>query len=128
MMETTRFDIIDADGGSIQRARSTDHEVTNDPLGDGWIVAFEDSEDVHEVLLHETADAWKADCWKLNHEGERTGRCPGWAPCAHMWAVRSTVAAHNLGRTGDVLADGGRIEAPPAGHDGRTFGRPEAHL
>jgi hypothetical protein len=132
MTQQTQFDIIDADDGSIARAKQKPVEVLSDLTGDGWIVAFEDSEDVHEVLLNDNAGQWYADCWKLDEHGDRVGRCRGWVhhdgPCAHLWAVRSKVAAHNLASKSELRADGGSVTKPPAGHDGRTFGRPEGRL
>lgn len=111
---------FDADSTSVRRARETDSEVTI--IGDTYLVAFEDSEDVHEVELTYTVDGWRGVCYTVDHNGERTGHCPGLeyhdAPCAHLWLVRSQCVR-------PVLADGGHVEAPPAGDDGHVFGRPE---
>jgi len=111
---------FDPDATSIRRAREKSSEFTK--FGNSRLVAFEDSEEVHDVQLQDTVDGPDGMCWIVDHDGERTGPCPGLeyhdGPCAHLWLVRSQCFR-------PVLADGGHVEAPAAGHDERTFGRPE---
>lgn len=99
MTEIVTFD-LDQDSSSIERARETPVEVTTEPWGASYLAAFEDSDDVHEVILTREPDGWHGDCWSLDENGERTGRCRGWVhhdgPCAHLWAVRSHVAYERL--------------------------------
>ncbi|WP_178917685.1 hypothetical protein [Natronomonas gomsonensis] len=120
MTKSLRFDVLDDDSASIDRARSTDYEVVTDPSGRGYIIAFADSEDVHLAELQREPDGWAGDCWTVDEDGTRTGRCRGWVhhdgPCAHLWAVRSHLARERLKddderHSNDVeraLADGGR--------------------
>jgi hypothetical protein len=100
MTDAVRFDIVDDDSSSLQRARDTPVEVVHDPQGDSYLIAFEDSDDVHEVEMSRHTDGWRADCWMLDESGKRTGRCRGWVhhdgPCAHLWAVRSQLAHDRL--------------------------------
>lgn len=120
MTDTVRFDIIGDDSSSLERARDTPVEIAADPQHDAHLVAFEDSDHVHAVELTRGPDGWRADCWMLDDDGHRTGRCRGWVhhdgPCAHLWAVRSRIAHdrlqdEDLRHDLDVeraVADGGR--------------------
>jgi len=82
--------------GSLERARTTDFHVERDPSGDGYLIAFEDSEDVHDVTLERGPGGWTGDCRIVDPDADRFERCPGFAhhdgPCAHLWAVRSWIA------------------------------------
>lgn len=90
------------ESGSLERAREMEVHIERiDPNGP-FIAAFEDGEHVHEVVLERYRDGFRADCWRLDDEsGRRVGRCRGWVnhegPCAHLWVVRSEVAAALLG-------------------------------
>lgn len=103
-LDIVTFDVLeveDASDGSFERARDTPAEVAPDHAGDSYLVAFEDGDDVHQVDLSRHPNGWLADCWALDDDnGDRTGRCRGFAfhdgPCAHLWAVRSHVAAQKL--------------------------------
>lgn len=119
MTDPLRFDLHD-DSSSIERARNTPVEIVRDPVTDSHLVAFEDSDDVHAVELTRHTDGWRGDCWSLNEEGDRVGRCRGWVhhdgPCAHLWALRSHRARQRLDdadarHSTDIeraVADGGR--------------------
>lgn len=91
-------------------------------------------------------------------DGAYRGRCDckGWeyrddphSPCAHLCTLRKAEVLdlhdakgepiqpadddrddqHPAADTGRAVAtDGGHVQAPPAGADGRTFGRPEGQL
>ncbi|WP_255195261.1 hypothetical protein [Halorarius litoreus] len=111
------------ESGSAERAR--EHEVAVGPVEPTgpFIVAFEDSESVHEVTLRRDGDDWHGDCWTLHDDGSKHERCKGLTysdgPCAHLYAVRQAVARdevdvldaveeraeHHVER---VMADGGR--------------------
>jgi hypothetical protein len=97
--DTVRFD-LDCEDGSLERSRTDNPLVA--PLDDAhtYLVVYDDSEHDHEVVLSRDTDGWEADCWQLNDEGDRIGRCRGWAfhdgPCAHLWAARSHVAQQRL--------------------------------
>jgi len=114
--EPVRFDLED-DSSSIQRARTTHVEINEQ--GDSFHVAFPDGDHDHKVVLYRDPDGWHADCWMLDDDGHRTGRCRGWAfhdgPCAHLWAVRSYLAHQRLADDDErhstnverAIADGG---------------------
>lgn len=112
---------FDTDSAQVKRARETPSEITN--IGDSWLVAFEDSNDVHEVELTHTPEGFDGVCWIVDENGERVEECPGHqyhnGPCAHLWLIRSESSIPR------VIADGGTYDPPAAGHDSRTFGRPE---
>ncbi|WP_255149007.1 hypothetical protein [Halorarius halobius] len=97
MTDRLRFlDALHADSGSAERARDSEVAVAPvEPTGP-FIVAFEDSDSVHEVTLRRDGEAWHGDCWALHEDGDRHGRCKGLTysdgPCAHLFAVRSAVA------------------------------------
>lgn len=118
---------FDPDSTSVQRARETESHISD--MGDSWLVAFRDSESVHEVELEQGHQEWRGTCWTLNEDGDRVQQCPGYSfhdgPCAHLWLVRSQ--APDLG-IAPLVADGGHVEQPPAGSDGRVFGRPEGRI
>jgi hypothetical protein len=115
--DTVRFDLTD-DSSSIDRSREQSVEIQ--PDGRAYHVAFDDGDHDHSVLLERQPDGWGADCWMLDDDGQRTGRCRGWAfhdgPCAHLWAVRSYMARQRLAdedrrHSTDVeraVADGGQ--------------------
>jgi hypothetical protein len=92
-----RFD-LEADDGSIDRAREQQADI--EIVTDGYHVSLEDGDHDHLVVLSLDEDGWQADCWNLNADGERTGRCRGWVhhdgPCAHLWAARSHIAQQRL--------------------------------
>lgn len=118
---------FDTDSASIKRARTEAHHVV--PDGDGWLIAFETSEHVHRVELHQGENQWHGQCWDLDEDGHRNGRCKGLTysdgPCAHLWLLRSQRDVLDIPR---VVSDGGQVTAPPAGHDGRVFGQPGGGL
>lgn len=99
MSDVLRFDLL-ADSGSIDRARNTPVEIVHDYSADSYLVAFEDSESVHEVELSRHSNGLRGHCWSLNDRGERIGHCRGYVyhdtPCAHLWAIRSHVAHERL--------------------------------
>ena len=115
--DTVTFD-LDTDSSSIDRARNADVNLAS--TGDTYRVQLADGDSTHDVLLEKRRDGWHADCWTLNDDGDRTGRCRGWVhhdgPCAHLWAVRSQLAHERLSdddRRHDLdieqaVADGGQ--------------------
>lgn len=115
--DTVTFD-LDTDSSSIDRARDADVNLAS--TGDTYRVQLADGDSTHDVLLEKRRDGWHADCWTLNDDGDRTGRCRGWVhhdgPCAHLWAVRSRLAHERLSdddRRHDLdieqaVADGGQ--------------------
>ena len=107
-LEPIDFDLLAyGEHGSVVRARDTPSHIVHDPEGRSYIIAFEDSENVHEVELHRNEDGYYGDCWTLDNRSHRTGRCRGNvyhdAPCAHLWAVRSFIARQH--RDHDVRHD-----------------------
>jgi len=91
-----RFD-LESDSDSLRRAREDDHNVARTPDGSGWLVFFEDGDEIHRVDLERTPDGWDGDCHVQDLDSDdRFERCPGLVyhdgPCAHLWAVRSTIA------------------------------------
>jgi len=109
--------------GSIERARETPAHVIADEPGGPFLLAFADSDDVHEVLLRRDGDEWYGNCWALDDAGDRDERCRGLVysegPCAHLWRLRSDVAAGELEvidavearaeqAVEEIVADGGR--------------------
>ncbi|WP_255198569.1 hypothetical protein [Halorarius litoreus] len=85
------------DRGSAERARENEVAIGPvEPTGP-FIVAYADSESVHEVTLRRDGDDWHGDCWTLHESGERHERCKGLTysdgPCAHLFAVRQAVAS-----------------------------------
>lgn len=123
--EPVRFD-LEADSSSIDRARDSHADIEALDAGT-YSVAFADGDHDHEVELQRTPDGWRADCWTLNDDGTRIGRCRGWVhhsgPCAHLWAARSHIARERLSdddqrHSTDVeraLADGGHHLAEEGG-------------
>gem|GEM_PF-4508682 len=97
--DTVRFDLDDEDG-SLDRSRTDNPLVAPLDERDTYLVIYDDSDHDHEVVLSRSTDGWHADCWMLDDDGRRIGRCRGWAfhdgPCAHLWAARSHVAQERL--------------------------------
>jgi hypothetical protein len=99
-LSALEFDLLGSDSGSVERARETPAviEPQNDP--GTYVVEFEDSEHTHQVVLLHNADGWRGNCSILDSDGTRVGHCRGLlyhaGPCAHLWAVRSEVAAVRL--------------------------------
>jgi len=85
------------DDGSVERARETAAHVVTDEPGGPFLLAFADSDDVHELVLRRDGDEWHGNCWALDERGDRVERCRGLVysdgPCAHLWRLRSDVAA-----------------------------------
>lgn len=116
--QSITFDLL-TESSSIERARDTDHFIEQLQHRGPYLVAFEDSDTVHEVELRRDAEgSWSGDCWTLDESGQRVGHCQGWAfhdtPCAHLWAVRSHKAAQFFEEADPhsndverVMADGG---------------------
>lgn len=111
------------DDGSVQRARETPAHVVADESGGPFLLAFADSDDVHEVLLRRDGDEWYGNCWALDDDGNRDERCRGLVysngPCAHLWRLRSDAAAREIEvvdaaearaeqAVEEIVADGGR--------------------
>lgn len=100
MTERLAFEAHLGDNGSVRRARETEAAVTVEQPG-VVLLAFADSDDVHEVVLRRDGDEWHGDCWALHSDGDRRERCRGLTyspgPCAHLWRVRSAVAAEEIG-------------------------------
>ena len=95
--DTVTFD-LDTDSSSVDRAKNADVNLAS--TGDTYRVQLADGDSTHDILLEKRRDGWHADCWTLNDDGDRTGRCRGWVhhdgPCAHLWAVRSQLARERL--------------------------------
>jgi hypothetical protein len=117
------LDHLDGEKGSLIRAR--DGEVSVVPLDQPGhlLVAFADSEHVHDLLLRRDGDEWKGDCWAVaDGTGEPIRRCRGLeyddGPCAHLFAAWSDDgegwSAPDVGErradhhVEELLADGGR--------------------
>ena len=96
--EPVEFDLA-SNSSSLERARTRDYDVQPLP-GGSFLVEFETGESAHEAELSDVGtNDWRGDCWILE-DGKRIGRCRGWVyhpgPCAHLWAVRSELAALRL--------------------------------
>lgn len=84
------------ESGLIQRARETECAVA--PVDDTgpFILAFEDSDHIHEVTLYRDGEAWHGNCWALDDHGNRKQQCKGLTYneglCAHLWRVQSDAA------------------------------------
>ncbi|ELZ94913.1 hypothetical protein C440_07552 [Haloferax mucosum ATCC BAA-1512] len=108
--------------------------------------------ETHIVTLPDGADAHHVEL--VEDHGRFLGYCDGKGfeyndgPCAHLCTVRQAafvglsdlngrritippLSSVRAGTDSAVATDGGRIEhieAPPTGHDGHVFGRPEGQL
>ena len=96
--DLVEFDLT-TDSSSAERARDQDVDVKPLP-GGSFLVEFENGESAHQVELSDVGtNDWRGDCWVLS-DGDRISRCRGWVhhsgPCAHLWAVRSELAALRL--------------------------------
>lgn len=111
------------DNGSVERARETAAHVLTDDPGGPFLLAFADSDNVHELMLRRDGDEWHGNCWALDESGDRIERCRGLVysdgPCAHLWCLRSDVAAGKIEvldaaetraeqAVEEIVADGGR--------------------
>ena len=112
---------LETDSDSLTRARDEDVRVSRTSDGEGYLVVFQDGDDIHRVDLERGPDGWTGDCRVRDLDNpDRHERCPGLkyhdGPCSHLWAVRSHIARDRLGddderHADDVeraVADGGR--------------------
>lgn len=109
--------------GSVERGRETAAHVVTDEPGGPFLLAFADSDDVHEFVLRRDGDEWHGNCWALDDDGNRDEWCRSLVysegPCAHLWRLRSDVAAGEIKVIDaaearaeqvveEIVADGGR--------------------